>query len=227
MTKEQFYEVMGDINEKHIKGAENTMKTNKKNTWIKWGAVAACLAIIAVFSKGFQHNNVSDTGVSGNAERTSMKPVINFEGVVSESDNNRVTLANGQIIIITEDTVFGGDTDTNSAVSKDILVGNFIQGYTEDDTSSNEITANKIWTNESRTGSGGKRVVNFEGRVIKVESDIVTLENGKTVKIAEDTVVTAPDGRSTEISEGNYIQGYTENAESNEIVAKYILITSL
>lgn len=227
MTKEQLYEVIGDINEKHIKEAENTMKTNKKNNWIKWGAVAACLAIVAVFSISLRSSTVSDADVSSNAEHSSMKPVINFEGVVSENDNNRVTLANGQIIIITEDTVFGGDADTNNTVSKDILAGNFIQGYTEDDTSSDEITANRIWTNESRTGSGGKRVINFEGRVIKVENDIVTLENGKTVEILEDTTVTAPDGSNSEISEGNYIQGYTENTESNEIIARYILITTL
>lgn len=227
MTKEQLYEVIGDINEKHIKEAENIMKTNKKNTWVKWGAIAACLALIAVAGIGFQHHSASNTEVGIKEEPTSMKPTINFEGVVSESENNRVTLANGQVIIITEDTVFGGDTDTNNVVSKDILVGNFIQGYTQDDTSLNEITAIKIWTNEGRTGSAGKRVINFEGRVIKVESGVITLEDGKTVKLTEDTVVTAPDDNSTEISEGNYIQGYTENAESNEIVAKYILITSL
>lgn len=43
MTNEKLYEIIGDINEKHIKEAK---KHNHIN-WNKWGAVAACLCLIA------------------------------------------------------------------------------------------------------------------------------------------------------------------------------------
>jgi uncharacterized protein YuzE len=47
MKKEEFAEVLGDINEKYIKEAR-TAKKSKTPTWVKWGAVAACLCLVAV-----------------------------------------------------------------------------------------------------------------------------------------------------------------------------------
>ena len=45
MRKEDFAEVLGDINEKHILGARAQHKA-KKPVWLKWGAMAACFAVI-------------------------------------------------------------------------------------------------------------------------------------------------------------------------------------
>ena len=220
MKKEDFFEVLGELDDNIVKGAKTPMK--KKVNWKAWSGMAACLALVAVFGVGMLHNNTT------HEEPTiGMKPVINFEGVVTAVDDNSVTLKDGKIVLITENTKFMGDPDTGNAVSEDILIGNFIQGYTEDDTAAAEITASKIWTNEGSTAGGGKRVINFEGRVAKVEQGSVILDNGKIVKLAEDTTVTHPDGSSAEIAEGDYIQGYAENAENSEIIAKYILVTTL
>ena len=93
----------------------------------------------------------------------------------------------------------------------------------------NSITA----TPKENTTVGGestitlKRVINFEGRVTKVEQGHVTLDNGKTVTISEATTVVSPDGSPSEITEGDYIQGYAENVETDDINATYILITTL
>lgn len=76
------------------------------------------------------------------------KVVINFEGTVTEVNDNKVTLDNGKIVVISSDTVFAGDPDTNSAVSKEIAVGNFIQGYTADDPEAARVEAGKIYFNE-------------------------------------------------------------------------------
>lgn len=73
----------------------------------------------------------------------------------------------------------------------------------------------------------GKMAVNFEGRVTGAEQGRITLDNGKTVRITEDTTVALPDGSPGEIAVGDYIQGYAENAEGSEIDAEYILITPL
>ena len=45
MTNEKLYEVLGDINEKHINEARAYHKA-KKPVWIKWGAMAACLCLV-------------------------------------------------------------------------------------------------------------------------------------------------------------------------------------
>ena len=45
MTKEQLYEAFANINEKHVEAAEQ--KRGKKHRWVKWGALAACLCLVA------------------------------------------------------------------------------------------------------------------------------------------------------------------------------------
>ena len=159
MRKEDFFEVLGELDDDIVKGAKTIMK--KKVYWKVWGTMAACLAIvvalgIGVLQGGFMPNQNDEEEVTDNiSDRpTNLKPVINFEGVVTAVDGDRITLKDGKVILITDDTAFGGDLDTNNVVSDNILVGNFIQGYTEDDTDAEEVTANRIWTNETPTISG-------------------------------------------------------------------------
>jgi len=78
MKKEKFVELLGNINENYIKEAE-TIETTKKPVWLKWGAIAACLAIIVyagvrLFPKGAETPRVlpdlplitiENNGVSG------------------------------------------------------------------------------------------------------------------------------------------------------------------
>jgi hypothetical protein len=47
MRKEDFVEVLGDINENYVKEAE-TVKKSRKPAWMKWGAAAACLCLVVV-----------------------------------------------------------------------------------------------------------------------------------------------------------------------------------
>ena len=48
MRKEDFAEVLGDINEKHIVEARADRKA-KKPIWLKWSAMAACLCVALIF----------------------------------------------------------------------------------------------------------------------------------------------------------------------------------
>ena len=45
MRKEDFFEVLGELDDDIVKGAKITMKKDKdkKPIWAKWGALAACL----------------------------------------------------------------------------------------------------------------------------------------------------------------------------------------
>jgi hypothetical protein len=91
MTNEKLYEVLGDINEKHIGEAHRTTAKSKKHAWVKWGAIAACLCLVVLvgavhrispgnssnpvleWSKGFQaadyftYNEENENGVSSSA----------------------------------------------------------------------------------------------------------------------------------------------------------------
>ena len=82
-------------------------------------------------------------------------------------------------------------------------------------------------TSTAQPPAEGKMAVNFEGRVTAVVDHTVTLDNGKTIIIDDDTNINAPDGSAAEIAVGNYIQGYAENPDDAEIHALSILITTL
>lgn len=66
MTNEKLYEILGDINEKHVYEARAYHKA-KKPIWAKWGAIAACLVLVCVVAIPlFLHNNdsVTTTGIA-------------------------------------------------------------------------------------------------------------------------------------------------------------------
>lgn len=46
MKKEDFFEVLGELDDDIVKGAKTTMK--KKMNWRTWGAMAACLCLVVV-----------------------------------------------------------------------------------------------------------------------------------------------------------------------------------
>lgn len=51
MTKEDFFEVLGELDDDLVKGAKMPVKADtngkiRKPGWLKWGAVAACLAVV-------------------------------------------------------------------------------------------------------------------------------------------------------------------------------------
>ena len=65
MTNEKLYEVLGDINEKHVNEAREYRKA-KKPIWIKWGAMAACLCFVVVGAFGGVHSHTKQYVVSNN-----------------------------------------------------------------------------------------------------------------------------------------------------------------
>lgn len=46
MKEERILSVLGQVDEKYIKEADPMNKTKKKNSWLKWGAAAACLCMV-------------------------------------------------------------------------------------------------------------------------------------------------------------------------------------
>ena len=64
----------------------------------------------------------------------------------------------------------------------------------------------------------GKIVVNFEGTVVAVDENSVTLDNGQTVVFDEDTVFTDVNGEveNAVLAEGDLVQGYTADEPTAE-----------
>lgn len=52
MKKENLYEVLGDIQEEYVNEAHGTAKKKARPVWLKWGAIAACLALICAIGIG-------------------------------------------------------------------------------------------------------------------------------------------------------------------------------
>ena len=52
MTNEKLYDILGDINEEHIKKAGEYRMVKKpvrqKSAWRKWGSLAACIAVVLI-----------------------------------------------------------------------------------------------------------------------------------------------------------------------------------
>ena len=55
MKKEEFCEVLGDVNENYVKEARAVRKARKPG-WMKWGAVAACLCLLVAGGVVFTRN---------------------------------------------------------------------------------------------------------------------------------------------------------------------------
>lgn len=76
------------------------------------------------------------------------KVMVNISGKITATDNNKITLDSGKVVVITDSTVFSDDPDMGEQeVSREFKIGNFICGYTTDDPNLPEVTAARIYQN--------------------------------------------------------------------------------
>lgn len=67
MKNEKLLNVIGKIDDEFIVAAVNDTKTKKKNVWIKWGSIAACLCVVSTVAAIWSHNlglfgNIPESG---------------------------------------------------------------------------------------------------------------------------------------------------------------------
>ena len=69
MKKEELFDIIGEVDEQKILNADKYFyeKRKTKNTWLKWGALAACLlivsaSVIGIFSKSQGKGFAGGTG---------------------------------------------------------------------------------------------------------------------------------------------------------------------
>ena len=76
MNAKKFSEAMSELDTKYVDEAISYKKKTQKLIWVKWGVVAACLALVCVAAISlFPHNNDSVT-TPGIADAAQMTQVI-------------------------------------------------------------------------------------------------------------------------------------------------------
>lgn len=89
MTKENLYEILGDINENYVKEAEAIKKT-RKPSWVKWGVMAACLCLViigALITPDMQ----SEPNETTQPDRTNLLIVNEAENVIHTDMDVQIT----------------------------------------------------------------------------------------------------------------------------------------
>ncbi len=175
--------------------------------------------------------------IAGEQLLPTAKIAINIEGIVTEINGNKITLDNGKVVVITEETAFETQNVAERVpVDDEILIGNFIQGFTLDDLNSAEVTALVINSNGVLEMPMGSVIVNIEGVITEVSEDgnSFLLDTGKWVVVTDETElgITGPTAAPKEeqffeetFRVGNSIAGFTEDENADELLA-YAIYTN-
>ncbi len=197
-------------------------------TWLLVGT----LAIVCITACATKQNVDSENNSTIRA-----KIAINIEGVVTEIHGNRITLDNGQTVIISEKTLFETENVGNFvAVDKNIQVGNYIQGFTFGDEKADVVIADVISSNGVLEMSMRSVMVNIEGIIVEVSEDgkRFKLNTGKWVVVTENTElgITSPNAAPKEkqyfeptFRIGNSIAGFTLDESTDTLIA-YAIYTN-
>ena len=118
MRKEEFFEVLGELDDDIVKGVKISMKENtnrkvRKSGWVKWGAAAACLCLVigGAFLYHNQHNEPvlgPGGGEPGGDFPDGVDPIIASLAVFPASESI-TDVENAAIESITETDAYGMD----------------------------------------------------------------------------------------------------------------------
>ena len=107
MKKEELFNIIGEVDEQKVVAAGMAMNTKKKSKpiWVKWGAMAACLCLVAVFTLPFVITSDNDVITSDNENNPPVAPLLPgteeyHTGKVVEGGNKDVYLSGNAIMEI-------------------------------------------------------------------------------------------------------------------------------
>ena len=87
MNAKKFSDAMSELDTKYVDEALNYKKKAKKPGWVKWGAMAACFAVIAVLGVG-----VFQSGLFGNKTDTVSYTHLNAQAQLYHGTSARYIL---------------------------------------------------------------------------------------------------------------------------------------
>ena len=143
MRKEEFAEVLGEISEKHILEARVERKA-KKPVWVKWGAMVACLCLVAVgiwhsnigtptlpptvgeqASKVDMPNNTMDTNIEtniGNTGNVDTTIWLSAAEVLQSAENDTKMGVAAPLLVAYQGTIYGCSTEEYNKTSQYALL---------------------------------------------------------------------------------------------------------
>lgn len=113
MNTKKFSEAMGEIDTKYIEKAMNYQAKKKKNGWLKWGAMAACLCLVAVGAFTIPHLQNEPSQGQGTMEQVYTLPQAetmsvelvewsrdHFKGIVVDTGDNSIFPADAELSVV-------------------------------------------------------------------------------------------------------------------------------
>lgn len=132
MRKEEFCEVLGDINENYVKEARANCKA-RKPVWLKWGAMAACFCLVIcviAISQLFGDTDTPDPGAGD------LAPMIYVNNSLYRCVGNQPDLTGKKSEFIylgeIESKVDASQEPTENFQANDDIVGTKVYQYGED-----------------------------------------------------------------------------------------------
>ena len=131
MTNEKLYEVLGDINEKHINEARAYHKA-KKPGWVKWGAMAACLCLVVGLAIPMLNNDYSDQNPHSGLQSVK-NPVYNVVEYTVPASYEPADLYISTTTDLAEYDAHMAKYNGDKFIGKGIRVFTFVEGATTED----------------------------------------------------------------------------------------------
>lgn len=145
MNSKRFTEAMSEIDNKYVDEAIGYKKKAKKPRWVRWGAVAACLCLVACIGTYIANNFIPGGGGFGNGDATlSAEHREDFSSeiasdVIGQLGNNTMKA----YLLRTNDWFLATDiTDYSQALTNDVL-------YIVSDDSSDERGAYTVYSEKN------------------------------------------------------------------------------
>ena len=179
MKEERILNVLGKVDEKYIKEADPEVKAKRKApVWTKWGAMAACLALVVLCAVPFVSNWLSHTpSIPGELSGFSdNEPDLGFwcgitgtDTVINTIDTFNATVTFGSVARDVERFVISIDAkdfDIEKSCANELIGG---QDYTEADYFvhyNSKMTASDLPFNFQLTLSPKEGVENYSGSIV-------------------------------------------------------------
>lgn len=178
MNSKKFSEAMSELDSKYVDEALNYKKKAQKPVWVKWGAVAACFAVVTVLGIGA------------------------FQSGLFGSKTDIATLDNGNEIVFVKSETAGSSIDIDGTITTRQLTEDEITTLFPN----LPVTAHAIFRTSDMDGgnSGGNspKLIGFEGNIGNIKMVVSTSE----VQLL-DTVIVGTE-ENTEINGITIAAGY-------------------
>lgn len=116
MRKEDFFEVLGELDDDIVKGAKTTMK--KRMNWKAWGAMAACLIVVLFVALGYTDSRAYTVTLDNGATINFIKSNITAGSLDIDADVTSRELSQEELYTLFGNLQITGEIYTNDIYTK-------------------------------------------------------------------------------------------------------------